>query len=85
VPDRRLVRGSALGGSWTCRDVGGGDIGCGIGPFRVAVWRPLSRLASGDYMVAVNPEHVLDVTDMHGNPFEGANVLNDTFFRVDGG
>jgi hypothetical protein len=57
-------------GTWTCTDVNDGAVDCVAGPVRTAQFHPTAPLIAGvDQTVVFNPEHVLAVTDLAGNPF----------------
>ncbi len=62
--------GNPVAGSWQCADLNGATADCLRGPVRTAVFvadQPFPASYSGPVAV-VNPEHVLDVTDLAGNP-----------------
>ncbi len=69
---RRMDWPSPLGdphpGAWTCADPDGDATGCENGPVLTATWAPDTPLEPGDYRVQVNPDGVLSVTDLAGNP-----------------
>jgi hypothetical protein len=57
-------------GAWSCTDPNGATVDCVVGPVRTAQFHPSSPLVAGvDQTVVFNPEHVLAVTDLSGNPF----------------
>jgi hypothetical protein len=61
--------GPELAGTWTCRGNDGTVTSCAEGRVRRAAWQPAEPLEPGaGYRVQVNPEGVLDVTDLSGNP-----------------
>ena len=63
-------------GSWSCKSAAGTRVDCSLGQVRHASWTPSQPLppppAGERYGVFFNPEHVLDVTDMAGNPLLAA-------------
>lgn len=58
-------------GSWQCRDAAGATVDCVAGPLRVALFTPDVAFPAGLYSVSFDPEHVLAVTDLAGNPYFG--------------
>lgn len=58
-----------LPGTWSCTTSSGGATDCATGPVRRAAFTAATPLGSGEYEIELNPEHVLDVTDLAGNPF----------------
>jgi hypothetical protein len=57
-------------GAWSCADQDGATVDCVVGPVRTATFHPASPLVAGvDQTVVLNPEHVLSVTDLAGNPY----------------
>jgi hypothetical protein len=56
------------GGSWRCTAADGSATDCSTGPLLTATFTPDQPLSPGWYDVEVNPEHVLDLTDLAGNP-----------------
>lgn len=70
--------GPVLPGTWTCQEAGGGATSCTTGQVRTAVFNPTADLNPFEnYVVELNPEHQLGVTDLAGNPFDRREV---TFF-----
>jgi hypothetical protein len=68
--------GTPLAGSWQCADALGATSSCLTGPVRTAVFTPDAPLPSlGAFATVLNPEHVLDVTDLAGNPAGGARRI----------
>jgi hypothetical protein len=68
--------GSRLTGGWQCADVSGAAVDCLRGPTRTATFvsdQPLPP--GGSYVTVINPEHVLDVTDLAGNPYGDARRI----------
>lgn len=56
-------------GTWACATSTKQPVDCWAGPVRYATWTPTIPLTPGqEYGVDFNPEHVLDVTDLAGNP-----------------
>lgn len=56
-------------GTWSCATVAGAATDCLDGTLRTAVWTPAEPLVAGvDYSLDFNPEHVLSLTDLSGNP-----------------
>jgi hypothetical protein len=65
--------GSVVDGSWSCARGDGERTSCLTGRVRSAAWTPLVPLhARATYLVELNPEGVLDVMDLAGNPFRRA-------------
>lgn len=63
-------------GTWDCHDVAGVPVDCVAGPVRSAVATlPDQPAAGGSYDVVLNPEHVLDVRDLAGNPYRRLPVF----------
>ena len=71
VEDDSSTYGPPLPGTWVCRDEAGAAADCDVGVWRTATWTPGSPLAPGVYNVLFNPEHVLSLTDLAGNPSDG--------------
>jgi hypothetical protein len=70
--------GPALPGIWRCRDANRVLTDCGTGSVRRAALHLDARLIAGqEYQVSLNPEHVLALTDLAGNPFDRDRL----FFR----
>jgi hypothetical protein len=68
--------GTPLAGGWQCRDAQGAASSCLTGPVRTAVFVPEAPLPStGAFLAVLNPEHILDVTDLAGNPAGTARRL----------
>jgi hypothetical protein len=64
-------------GTWRCRDDGRDLTDCGTGSVRRAAFHLYAPLvADQEYQLVLNPEHVLMVTDLAGNP-----VDRDRLFR----
>jgi hypothetical protein len=60
-----------VAGTWSCFTAADTPVDCVNGPLRTATWTPAEPLTpDATYWVEVNPEHVLDVTDLFGNPAE---------------
>ena len=57
-----------VSGTWQCADSAGVPSDCLRGPVRTATFVAAQPLAAGYYTPVLNPEHVLDVTDLAGNP-----------------
>ena len=80
APVRRTALGSGFGtgdpppaepGAWSCATAAGAPADCATGAVRRATWIPSQPLAAGEtYGVDFNPEHVLDVLDLAGNPVD---------------
>jgi hypothetical protein len=80
APIRATYAGLAFGtsdpppaepGSWACQSAAGTPVDCVAGAVRSATWTPAAPLQSGrHYTVDLNPEHVLDVRDLAGNPID---------------
>jgi hypothetical protein len=56
-----------VAGSWACATASGIAVDCATGPVRTARWTPIGPLPTGQYQADLNPEHVLELTDMRGN------------------
>jgi hypothetical protein len=70
----------AEAGSWTCSATSGAQVDCAVGPVRTATWTPSQPLTAGQsYGVDFNPEHVLDVLDLAGNPIDPDLRYEDEF------
>jgi hypothetical protein len=68
-------------GTWACLDASEVAVDCAAGPVRSARFTPTSPLVAGvDQTVVFNPEHVLLVTDLAGNPF----LPGGPYFRTRG-
>jgi hypothetical protein len=73
---RPTHRVETVSGSWTCQDASGSPSDCVTGPVRSAVATLGQQPAAGaSYDVVLNPEHVLDVRDLAGNPYRRLPVL----------
>ena len=59
-------------GHWACQDAVAAEVDCTTGPVRVAAFVADAPMATFFHGLSVNPEHVLDVTDLAGNPYLGA-------------
>lgn len=72
---RPSVTTTVVSGSWSCSDSAGQVTSCAAGPVRTAT-ATLSDppTKDADYQVLLNPEHVLDITDLAGNPFRRFEV-----------
>ena len=71
---RRLIgdfdQGPPIAGAWVCRDRAKALTDCQTGAAVVARFWPTDPLAPRrEYVVTLNPEFSLDVTDLAGNPF----------------
>ena len=56
-------------GAWQCRDDAGAPADCTTGPVRGATYVATEPAVDGTaYEVVANPEHVLGLTDLAGNP-----------------
>jgi hypothetical protein len=63
-------------GTWACRTSAGATVDCNTGPLRAATWTPTVPLVPGqEYGVDFNPEHLLDVTDLAGNPIDQPYIV----------
>jgi hypothetical protein len=78
----RQLLGPPVPGTWACRTPAGAPTDCATGAYRDAAWTPAVPMAEGRYVLDLNPDHVLDVTDLAGNPFEGNEVFSNTGFDV---
>jgi hypothetical protein len=59
----------AVEGSWSCTTADGAPVSCATGPLRTISFTPATPFAAdGRYEMWLNPEHVLDATDLAGNP-----------------
>jgi hypothetical protein len=64
-----LGLGDRLTGSWQCADAAGAQADCLRGPVRTATFAADQPFPAGSRPgLVLNPEHVLDVTDLAGNP-----------------
>jgi hypothetical protein len=79
---RRPALGTPEPGTWTCLTASGAALDCATGAYRLARWVPATALQQGGYVVDINPDHNLDVTDLAGNPFNGSLVFSQTNFSV---
>lgn len=62
---------SSVPGQWACRNASFVVVDCAAGPMRFASFTPDEPFPpTGTFYLDVNPEHVLDVTDLAGNPFQ---------------
>ena len=59
--------GDSISGSWTCAN-SAGAVDCLEGPVSTASYTPTEALPDGDYVVQLDPEHYLGLTDLAGNP-----------------
>jgi hypothetical protein len=58
-------------GTWSCRSGTAVEVDCVAGRVRIAQWTPSTPLTAGtSYVIDVNPEFVLDVLDLAGNPVQ---------------
>ena len=58
-----------LAGTWSCATAAGAAVDCAAGPVRTATFVPAVAMTAGlRHWVVINPEHVLGVTDLPGNP-----------------
>ncbi|MGZ4596196.1 MAG: Ig-like domain-containing protein [Actinomycetes bacterium] len=68
--------GAELTGTWACSGVDGAPVDCATQAFREAVFAPDQPLLRGVYyLVYVNREHTLSVTDLAGNPARGSAIF----------
>lgn len=66
---------SPIAGTWQCHDTAGVTVDCLGTAIREAWFTPDTPLLSGaDYQLLLNPEHVLDMRDLAGNPFRRQQV-----------
>jgi hypothetical protein len=64
----------AVSGQWYCSDSAATVVNCDAGPVTTAVFRTASPAAAGtSYALVSNPEHVLSLTDLAGNPCSDSN------------
>ena len=62
-------------GTWSCRSATAAVVDCLAGPVRIAQWTPSAPLSADTYYVVdVNPEFVLDVMDLSGNPVQEMSI-----------
>jgi hypothetical protein len=87
APVQRLVSGqpavgeTALEGTWACTDVTLAPVDCVTGPVRAARFTPGEPLrASSTYRLQLNPEHLLSITDLAGNPFDRDVLMFGTVY-----
>ena len=72
---------AAVAGNWACASSAGAPVDCAAGPVRAATWAPTEPLKPGQaYGVDFNPEHVLDVLDLSGNPISPTLRYEDEYF-----
>ena len=70
----------AVPGRWTCAASSGQAVDCARGPLRTATWRPDEPLRPGQsYGADFNPEGVLTVMDLAGNPVDPGFRHEDEF------
>ena len=68
-----------LAGRLTCTTRSGRVTSCTTGHVREATFEPSVRLRPNQYyLVELNPEHSLGVTDLAGNPFDRDGILVTT-------
>ena len=60
--------GPLVDGTWRCADATGAAVDCATGAVRRADFTPSTTPPAGQLLVELNPEHVLQVTDLAGNP-----------------
>jgi hypothetical protein len=71
----------AQSGSWVCTDKAAASTSCASGSVRMASFTPAAAFVRGArYEIAVNPEHVLGLTDLAGNP-AGPRATDEFFVR----
>jgi hypothetical protein len=56
-------------GAWSCADASGAPVDCLTGPALTATFSPTTPLTHHYGALVLNPEHVLELTDMAGNPY----------------
>ena len=67
--------GPILPGTWTCATGTGAATSCATGDVRKATFDPTADLTEFEsYVMELNPEHQLAVTDLAGNPFDRAQL-----------
>jgi hypothetical protein len=67
-------------GAWACTSANGVPVDCATGSLRRATWTPHVALTVGQsYGVDFNPEHILDVLDLAGNPIDPLLRHEDEF------
>jgi hypothetical protein len=70
----------AVPGHWSCASSAGTPVDCVSGPLRIATWSPLAPLTvDRSYLPDFNPEHVLDILDLAGNPLDIGLRFEDEF------
>jgi hypothetical protein len=75
-PDTGADPGPLLDGNWLCRTGSGTATSCTTGRVRKATFRPAAPFHPNQYyLVTLNPEHSLEVTDLAGNPFDRDGLL----------
>lgn len=68
-----------VAGDWSCLDAASSPVSCASGAVSHATFAPIVALTGGAfYTLVLNPEGILDLTDLHGNPFH----RNQLTFRV---
>lgn len=66
-------------GTWTCRNASGVAVDCDTGPVRTAAFTPTTPFLPGNgYVLLLNPQGHLGLTDMAGNP--PVDLFTDTIF-----
>lgn len=74
--DDGAMLGPELRGTWRCARRNGSPTSCRSGKVRSAAWTPEAPLESdATYRATFNPEHILDIRDLHGNPLRRNQLL----------
>lgn len=71
-----------LPGAWVCSDRDGAETSCDDGQVREVVWTPEEPLAITDHRVTINPDGILHVTDLRGNPVEVPDHGTGSYFEL---
>ena len=72
--------GPILPGTWTCATATGAATSCATGSVRKATFDPTADLTEFEtYVMELNPEHQLAVTDLAGNPFDREQLYLSVF------
>lgn len=74
--------GDPVAGTWACTGIDGEPTSCTTGRVTGATWTPQTPLEPGSYRVTINPDGVLDVTDLAGNPVNKDPEEPDNYFDM---
>jgi len=77
TPEQPYVLNQRLDGRWTCKDAAAQPTDCAGTAVRSAEFTPAAPLRAGmGYEVRLNPEFVLDLRDLAGNPVDRQTRLS---------